>query len=73
MAVVIKAVQKSPCKHAVLSNTGSMLVHRLQRWTNIESALTKHHVVLGPMLVQCWSAVYDGGPTSNQHWLKEPP
>ena len=23
-----------------------------------------------PMLVWCWSSVYNAGPTSNQHWLK---
>ena len=22
-----------------------------------------------PMLFQCWSTVYDGGPTLKQHWL----
>ena len=22
-----------------------------------------------PMLVQCWSIVYDAGPTLNQHWV----
>ena len=26
-----------------------------------------------PMLVQCWAAVYDGGPALNQHWLSGHP
>ena len=36
---------------------GSMLVHRLRR------------CYIEPLLVQCWSTVYDVGPTLNQQWL----
>ena len=39
-----------------------MLVHRLRRWPNIEPTL-----VQCILLYQCWSTVYDCGPTLNQH------
>ena len=61
-------------------NVGSMLIHRCptlnQHWRKISSlsqlARNTHPMLaskhIDPMLVWCWSTVYDAGPTSNQHW-----
>ena len=61
-------------------NVGSMLIHRCltlnQHWLKISSlpqlARNTHPMLaskpIDPMLVWCWSTVYDAGPTSNQHW-----
>ena len=58
-----------------------MLEHRLRRRPNIETILGNvsffmgiHHPTqqtrdIEPLLVQCWSTVYDAGPTLNQQWL----
>ena len=36
-------------------------------WWDLASGI-KHDKPCWPMLVQCWSAVYDVGPTLNQHY-----
>ena len=52
-----------------------MLVHRLRRWPNIVPAqyqllmfpvISQQTRDIVPLLVQCWSTVYDAGPTLNQ-------
>ena len=68
----------------LLPNARPMLFPRLQRWSNIDPALGGCHLFAGmlpedqffmqaqyikPMLVQCWSTVYNAGPTLYQHWV----
>ena len=39
------------------------------RFIGISMVLPQQTRYINPMLVQCWSTVYDAGPTLYQHWV----
>ena len=39
----------------------------VQHHFNVSSQQTRD---VHPVLIQCWSSVFDAGPTLNQHWMK---
>ena len=49
------------------SNAGPPSTNLAQHWTKI--GLMNRYI--NPILVQCWSTVYDAGPTLDQHWVGE--
>ena len=61
------------------TNVGSMLVHRLQCWSDIKPIIdqhivswsnpSKHNATL--IMNWCWPTVYDAGPTSNRRWVND--
>ena len=56
---------RSACKYPTSESSDTTC----QKVISNQPGAPKQTWITDPMLFQCWSSVYDAGPTLNQHWV----
>ena len=63
------AVQTLDLKFEPRRSEAEHATSRLQRFSTILTQSTRD---LDPMLISCWSPIYDADPSLKQHWVDAP-